>query len=202
VTWARVLAGNISDPLVGRDVLIGCASGVVSACLTNLNRLTAWQSGRIGALLVPDWNMFNGTGAFVGAVLAQFANGLFVTLLMLFLYFLLRILLRSDWLAIPLFAFVSGIARSIGVLSWAAVPTVVALCAIRAFVFVRIGLVTAIVDAFVWSLFESAPLTWQTSAWYASSGFATLAPVGALAVYGFKTAIGKQSILDGAAIAD
>jgi hypothetical protein len=78
----------------------------------------------------------------------------------------------------------------------------VALCAIRAFVFVRIGLVAAIADAFVWSLFESAPPTLQTSAWYASSGFATHAIVGALAVYGFKTAIGKQSLLDGAAIAD
>ena len=77
----------------------------------------------------------------------------------------------------------------------------VALCAIRAFVFVRIGLVAAIVDASSGRC-SRAPLTLQTSAWYASSGFATLAIVGALAVYGFKTAIGKQSILDGAAIAD
>ena len=29
VTWARLLAGDFRDPLVGRDVLIGCAAGCV-----------------------------------------------------------------------------------------------------------------------------------------------------------------------------
>ena len=43
VTWTRLLAGEFRDPLVGRDVLIGCAAG----CL-----LATWG---IGALLVPEW---------------------------------------------------------------------------------------------------------------------------------------------------
>jgi hypothetical protein len=43
VTWARVVAGEFSDPLVGRDVLIGCAAGCIMA---------AWS---IGCLLVPEW---------------------------------------------------------------------------------------------------------------------------------------------------
>ena len=58
--------------------------GVASACLTALNRFVAWQAGNTAALLVPDWYMLNGTGPFIGAVLAQFATGLFISLLMLF----------------------------------------------------------------------------------------------------------------------
>ena len=95
VAWVRVLAGNVRDPLVGRDVLIGCASGVAGACLTDLDRLAAWQAGQPGALLVPDWNMFSGPAAFVASVLAHFDRGLFVSLLMLFILFLLRVVLRS-----------------------------------------------------------------------------------------------------------
>jgi hypothetical protein len=84
VAWVRVLAGDIRDPLVGREALIGCATGVAAAVLTALNRVTAWQSGNPVALLVPDWHMLNGTSQFIGAVLAQFANGLFVSLFVLF----------------------------------------------------------------------------------------------------------------------
>ena len=73
--------------------------------------------------------------------------------------------------------------------------------AVRTFALVRIGLVAAIVDSFVWTLFSSSPMTLQTSAWYSSAGYVSLAIVGALAVYGFKTALGGRPLLDGAAIA-
>jgi hypothetical protein len=66
VGWVRLLAGDIRDALIGRDVLIGCATGVAGACLTALNRLVAWQAGNPAALLLPDWHMLNGTGPFIG----------------------------------------------------------------------------------------------------------------------------------------
>ena len=55
-------------------------------------------------------------------------------------------------------------------------------------VLVRIGLVAAIVDAFVWTLFISSPMTLQTSEWYSSAAYASLGIVAAIAIYGFKTA--------------
>jgi hypothetical protein len=144
--------------------------------------------------------MFNGTGAFVASVLAQFDNGLFISLLMLFLLFLLRVVLRSDWVAIPLLVLIAGFARILGTGSWVAIPVLVASGGLRTFVLVRIGVVAAIIDAFVWTLLQSAPITLQTSAWYASIGYASLAVIGALAVYGFKTAVGSRPTLDEAAL--
>jgi hypothetical protein len=43
VGWTRVLSGRISDPLVGRDVLVGAAFGTVVAVVYHLaNALPAW----------------------------------------------------------------------------------------------------------------------------------------------------------------
>jgi hypothetical protein len=36
VSWARLLAGDWRDPLVGRDILIGCTAGVLVACLERM----------------------------------------------------------------------------------------------------------------------------------------------------------------------
>ena len=35
-SWTRLLSGEWRDPLVGRDVLVGCATGVAQACLLRL----------------------------------------------------------------------------------------------------------------------------------------------------------------------
>ena len=43
VSWVRVLAGRVRDPLVGRDVLIGCVGGTMLAVLG------------FGGILVPGW---------------------------------------------------------------------------------------------------------------------------------------------------
>jgi serine/threonine-protein kinase len=204
VAWVRVLAGNVRNPLVGRDVLIGCATGVAGACLTALNRMVAWQAGNPNALLLPDWFMFNGTGPFIGAVLAQSATGLFVSVLTLFLFFLFRVIVRSDWIALPLFALLVGASRigGAGIASGVAILVLVACGALRTFTLVRIGLVAAIVDAFVWTLFATSPMTLQTSAWYSSAGYVSLGIIGAIAIYGFRTALGGRPVLDGAAIGD
>ena len=167
-----------------------------------LHRLVAWQAGNPAALLLPDWHMLNGTGPFIGAVLAQFASGLYISLFVLFVFFLLRLVVRSDWVALPLFALLSGALRLVGVGSWAAVPVLVAGGALRTFALVRIGLVAAIVDSFVWSLFSTSPITLQTAAWYASAGYVSLAIVGAMAAYGFHTALAGRPILKDSALSD
>lgn len=86
-----------------------------------------------------------------------------------------------------LFALLAGGSRIGGSASWAAVPVLIAGGALRTFALVRIGLVAAIIDAFVWTLFATSPMTLQRSAWYSSAGYVSLGIVGAIAVYGFQT---------------
>jgi hypothetical protein len=99
---------------------------------------------------------------------AQISIGIFISVLVLFAFFILRIVLRHDWAAIGLFVIYSGGLRILGVsFLWATIPAIVVSGAVRTFVLVRIGLVAAMVDGFVWTLFMSSPMTLQTSAWYA-----------------------------------
>jgi hypothetical protein len=133
-------------------------------------------------------------------VLAQFTNGLFVSLFTLFLFFLFRVVVRSDWVALLLFALLAGSSRVAGIASWAAIPVLIAGGALRVFVLVR--LVAAIVDSFVWSLLVSSPMTLQTSAWYSSAGYVTLIIIGAMALYGVKTALGGRALFQGAELGD
>jgi hypothetical protein len=65
-----------------------------------------------------------------------------------------------------------------------------------------VGLVAAIVDSFVWTLFSTSPMTLQRAAWYARAGYASLAIVGVIAVYGFRTALGGRPVLHGVALGD
>jgi hypothetical protein len=49
---------------------------------------------------------------------------------------------------------------------------------------------------FVIGFLQSYPITFDTSAWYAGGGYFALALVAAVALYGFRTALGSRRILD------
>jgi serine/threonine-protein kinase len=200
VTWTRVLAGNWRDPLVGRDVLFGCASGALAACLTNIARLAALET-RTGGLTAPDWNLFNGTAPFLGAVIGTLGVSVADSLPMLFTLCLARIVLRHERTADAIFVVIAGgPVASVG-FSWVTIPALVATGLIRVLVLTRIGLVALIVGATVSAFFMSSPMTFQTSEWYAGPGYAAFFVIGALALFGFITSLGGRPILS-TALAD
>ena len=95
VSWSRLLAGGFSDPLVGRDVAIGCAAGVVEATLSCVAILLPTWVGRPAespmitapVLDVPDIIQWAALG---GAV------AVFQGLTVLFLLFIGRLALRRQ----------------------------------------------------------------------------------------------------------
>jgi hypothetical protein len=46
------------------------------------------------------------------------------------------------------------------------------------------------------SLLFFVPMTFRSSVWYSSVGFAALAVVAAIALYGFKTSLGGRRLLE------
>ena len=195
VSWARVLSGSWRDPLVGRDVLIGCASGVVTAALTNVARLAAANAGLAGAVFGPDWNMFDGPRSLLAALAAVTSQGVFIGLGVLFALFLLRVILRRDWAAIIVFVVLAGIIRTMVSFTWVSVPIVLTTGALRTFVLMRFGLVAEIVSATVWTLCMISPMTLQTSAWYAGAGQAVFVYIAAIAAFGLRTAVSGRPLL-------
>jgi len=75
-------------------------------------------------------------------------------------------------------------------------PIIIVIGAIRALVLIRFGLIAEMVTSLVWTLFMTSPMTLDTSAWYAGPGYAMAVFFGAIAAYGFTTALGGRSLLE------
>jgi hypothetical protein len=203
VGWSRLLAGRWRDPLVGRDVLVGCVGGLALVLVVHL------------AIVVPPW-----LGAPAPAPRAQVISSLgslrhlaYFTLLAPFTalvigfgtllgVYLGRVLLRWQVLALAAtglslyfgFALFTGIGEV-----WSVAGALFA--ATYLFIAMRHGLLAVAAAFAVYLLFEATPLTADPSAWYADRTFATLALLAVLLGGAFWISLGGKSPF-GNALAD
>jgi len=129
------------------------------------------------------------------AVLSHLANptvAMFFALVEAMLFFLLRVLLRKEWLAAAAFVLFFAVPSFLdGSLISAAFDLAVAAATIL--VFLRFGLLAL----FFSNLFGHSlqfPLTTDSSAWYAGTSLLVLLVLGVLAVYGFRIATAGQPL--------
>ena len=100
VSWSRLLSGRFGDPLVGRDVLLGCtfASGirvVFGAAMWMANR-----AGWIGPLPASQSLVVLRGGRYAfGEIFSVVLAQLSVALGLMMLFLLLRMILRKTWIA-------------------------------------------------------------------------------------------------------
>ena len=98
VSWTRVLAGRVLDPLVGRDVLIGAFLGILSAALALIDLEVSGGSA-------PPWQLqlaldtLRSSRDFGGVVVFATLNAAVTSLFGLALLVLFRLILRSTWAA-------------------------------------------------------------------------------------------------------
>ena len=204
VSWSRLLAGGFRDPLVGRDVLVGCLLSTVSVVLARAGWFVPLWLGS------PPLQPYAGpTHAFLGAraIVSDASNSLpvaiFIGLAYLFVLFLLRVLLRKQWAAAGAFVLLFTMFGTLPSESPAvfAVREVI-INSLTVFLLVRFGVLAVIASIFFGVFLGNFPLTTDTSAWYASIGFAGILLMAAMAFYGFYTSLGGQPAFGGAALDD
>lgn len=199
VSWTRLLAGAVRDPLVGRDLLIGILLGV----LTNL---IIWFSDIAGNWLnVPHHlrairlETLLGTGGIVPQFIgSQPVLALVHGLGYVFLLLLLSLILRSERRAavgLWLLFFVAFIFSSVHPLELFFSSL---LAAAYIFVSSRFGLLAVTVAQFAPFMIEFYPYTNDFAAWYSGVTIFALAVVTALAAYGFHTSLAGQPLVRGA----
>jgi serine/threonine-protein kinase len=201
VSWVRLLDGRWRDPLVGRDVLLGCVSvTALGLVLQPVQAIGQW-------LAVEYWQgAYEAESAFALEALRGVAPAL-ASMLMVHLNYLLRwvlfgvvwllllrLVLRRTWLAAAVwllsFSLVNvGVNPSI----W---PVVVAICqAWWLIVFFRVGLLPLAVGASIAGLYEPLLPTLDPSRWYAGSTYLFLAIAFAIAAYGFYVSLAGRPLL-------
>jgi serine/threonine-protein kinase len=202
ISWSRLLAGEWRDPLVGRDVLLGCAAGVTAACLFRLAVIAqSWFGGQpTGA---PFWFVstpFLGTRPFIGGLIGVLGAAIGFSLGYLLILFFFRALFRKDRLAFAATVLVMGTVNPLqpgeSGMPWLDWVIALMFAALLYLVLFRAGLVATVVMNMVNTLFSSFPMTFDTSAWYSSIGFAALAVVMALSLYGFRTSLGSRPLFE------
>ena len=199
VSWARLVAGRLRDPIIGRDILIGAAAGgalsFISAGTPSLERALGFQvqPPQLTSLLLD-------TVVSVPSTLSQLCLALAVALLRATTYYtvllILRFLLRSNRLAaiatLVIFVLILtdysskalALDLSISLLAWGMVV----------WIGLRFGYVALLVILTVGLLAASLPWTLDFSSWVAPQTILAWGIMAALLGYGFTTAVGGKSL--------
>lgn len=197
VSWTRLLAGDVRDPLVGRDLLVGCA---VAPLLVIVGVGTVALPERLGlpsdVVFVDVYGIAYGVQQVVPLLVWRAAQAVLSALFCMFLLVLLRQVLGREWLAIA--AFVAGggaIAGSSGMHFWVGFAGTGALALPFVLLLVRFGLLAAVTQFYVWGLFIFFPVTTDLSAWYAGAGLTPLLVYAAIALFAFTSSLGTRPAL-------
>jgi serine/threonine-protein kinase len=192
VSWTRVLAGRLRDPLVGRDILGGAILGLGAALIEELARsIPVWFGSppdipRVGETLTlgSPLHAFAEVFDFPAGAIAQSVWGLLLLLI-------LRTVLRKPWLG-------NAALVALGTYTdypwWAeqhavVLPLIVLVITLGLLTILRFGLVGTI----VFSLFINLPawlvVTVDWTEWYGLGSLMAVLTCVALAVYGFHISL-------------
>jgi hypothetical protein len=202
ISWSRLLAGGFRDPLVGRDVLVGCLLAPFSAAVERLVwYVPSWLGYPQPQLdLGPRWTLL-GARAIVADVALASILATFFWLGALFALFLLRTLLRKEWAAAIAWVllFTSFAAEGDQFDPVRLVGTLI-FFGLSVFVMIRYGLLALVANFMVYNILQSFPLTTQASAWYAGISLTGIMLIAALALYAFYTSLGGRPAFGGAVL--
>ncbi|HXH92446.1 MAG TPA: serine/threonine-protein kinase [Thermoanaerobaculia bacterium] len=200
IAWSRLIGGNIRDPLVGRDLLIGIAAGLAHVFIATA---TPWLPGRLGwrAPGTPaTWavNTLLGVRVAISEVASQISSGIITGLAMVVLLVVLAIVLRRRSLAAAGFYLLLLIASAFasGGNPYIFGGTVV-IAAIWTAVVVRVGLLGIVTAQTIFSVAFFLPMSVDFSAWYLPSAIAPVIFIAILTAVAFRIAIGNQPMWSG-----
>lgn len=183
ISWSRLLAGRVRDPLVGADLLLGLATGVISLCIIRpfmspWTPLVAPQLMATTGAWLSLWCWYTVVGSVGGAVA------------WLFLLTLCRLLVRLQWIAILLFIGVGSLIMA----SPGARLSAVLFCSLIVFSLTKLGLLSTAALLFANSIAGIFPPPTNPSAWYFDIAVLAATSILVLAVYAFHTALAGRPL--------
>jgi serine/threonine-protein kinase len=195
VTWTRVMSGNLRDPLVGRDVLGGCAAGALLAAAAMIAfRLPGIVGLPSNVVFVDVFGLVYGVQAVVPLLTWRAAQSVLAGLSGVSVLLLLRLALRSERAAIAAFTVLSIAFSGIGEGDYWLGPLFTMIhFGVFALLIARLGLLAAVVQFYVWGLFMFFPMTTDFSAWYAGAGVTALLVIAALTAWGLTATLTRPS---------
>jgi len=193
ISWSAVLMGRLRDAVVGRDILIGCVAGTAIGIIDRT--ADAWLAH--AGLWEPDLDTtitLTGLRGSLAAVFIGVPHAIRDTLFFFLVIFLLRAVLRNQWLAAAayaaLFAAINNLAASTH--PWFSTSVAFVILFAMAVVLLRWGLLAMAVMMFFGNI-TNIPAA-VPSAWYFSDSMFLLAIALAVAAWGFYVSLGGRKL--------
>ncbi len=195
ISWTALLAGRHKDPIVGRDMLFGVALGLLWTILDRMTDIFSQTRGM--APNFGDLTFLSGTRATLGAGVTQISIGIQTALIFFLIIFVLRAILRNQWLAAVAF-----------VLIWTSIsyfrarPTTANIQAVESFLLysmialmvMRHGLLSLVVAVIMIDLLSGLQVP-NPSMWYFADTFGVLLVLFALAIWAFRVSLGGRPLI-------
>jgi hypothetical protein len=190
LSWNRLILGQLRDPLVGRDVLIGLTAGTGLFAIALTANVLAHAKPNVNVALL------SGMRASVGGLLTVLVFSLVNAVGTYVLIFALRVITRRDWIAATVFVLINSLPVVLLVPEKKVLVLIVTLVANSAAMFVlfRFGIVVLVAWNVAALLLSNAPLTLHLSAWYAGSAIFCAAALVALTFYAFRVSVAGRPL--------
>ena len=195
ISWTRLLSGRWRNPVVARDVLVGIMVGLIwGLVFAGINEVAMRTSA------VPpnatDLGQLLGLTSVADITAYHAMQGIFGGLILFFFFFVLRTILRQQWLAGVAFVLFFVVTQSLNdshpllaAISYAIVYSMIVP------MLLRFGLVSFVVTVFVVNLTQALPFTLSFSAWYGTGSVVFIIVVAGLALLACRKALGGQPLL-------
>jgi tRNA A-37 threonylcarbamoyl transferase component Bud32 len=193
ISWSRLVAGNVRDPLVGRDILFGVMLGTAWILIFRVTHIFLLRLGASPDFAQTEY-LIGGRQA-LGAWWGQIPVSVLATLEFFFVLLGLKVTLRRNWLAAAVFVALFTCAKTLGS-SYLTVriPSTILIYSVAVLIVVRFGLIPLACAVFTVDLLGNVPFSADFSTWYATTSVAILLSVVALAGWGFYNALGDAPL--------
>ena len=202
ISWARLTNGQVRDPMVGRDVMIGILAGlfhvVTASGLDHVRKLLG--GGDEGPFLGSVASLTGLRASIAGVVLSPnsgILQGLMVTVLLVVFMIAFR---RRAFAAAALFIVMFAAFMFASALDWSMTPGALVLAVVLTMVAVRYGLLAMSVTQMTFAMVFSMPNV--SAPWAAPMTVIPHAALALIALWAFRTSLGGQSLFGEAFLAD
>ena len=196
ISWSRLLAGRVRNPLVGRDILVGMLAGIVAVMIwTVAFSVTKGAGVALSATTLSTGSVLESlqsTPHFISAVTFLLVEALVSVLVSVFVLLLIRITLRRTWIAVLVYLLVAIPFTPSEDPAWGEVLLFMIPGPLLGMVLLlRVGLLAHLAMMTTYLLIR-VPITLDPAAWYFGHSLVALLVLAALATYGFLVSLGGR----------
>jgi hypothetical protein len=203
IGWARLIGGKIRDPLVGRDVLIGMTYGVLLGVFEYGDNVLLPLLGRLRPQPgTPSMESLLGIRQALGSLFAYTWVFVLYSLVIFFVLFLLRLLVRKDWIAAIVIVFLGSITNTGGEYFWMTFLLGAVIWLSIYLILRRFGLLALVVGLVVQNILVTFPTTTHLGRWYASGAIAGMMIIIATALFALHSALAGQPLFSAKVLDD